>query len=172
MADRGGAPRAAVALGSNLGDREENLRFGVRELERRLDRVRASRVYRSPPREGAEGGDFLNMCVEGRPFSPVGGDPRGLMEELQYIEMAAGRSLRRGSGEARTLDLDLLLVGRRVVRRPGLRLPHSRMAERGFVLRPLAELLPDWRHPETGRTVRELADRVDADDLRPLEWER
>lgn len=157
--DAGRAGPVAVALGSNLGDRAENLRFGLRELERRLEGVRSSSVYRSRPREGVEGDEFLNMCVAGRtPGEET--DPRGLLRELRYVEMGAGRPPRRRPGRARTLDLDLLLAGGRVVREDDLVLPHPRMTERNFVLRPLAELLPGWRHPETGRSVRELAERA------------
>lgn len=161
---RTGDGPVAVALGSNLGDRPENLRFGVRELERRLTAARSSSVYRSRPREGVEGGTFLNMCVAGR-WPAESADPGALLRELQYVEMGAGRPPRRRPGRARTLDLDLLLVGDRVVREEGLRVPHPRMAERDFVLRPLAELLSDWRHPETGRTVGELAERAGGSGL-------
>lgn len=167
---RGGAGPVAVALGSNVGDRAENLRFGVREVERRLERVASSSVYRSRPKEGVEGGEFLNMCVAGRPSEGIA-SPRELLRELRYVEMAAGRSPRRPPGRARTLDLDLLLVGDRVIREEGLRVPHPRMAERGFVLRPLAELLPRWRHPEVGATAEELAERAETADLRRADLE-
>ena len=162
-------PVVAVALGSNLGDRGENLRFGLRELERQLERLRVSRVYRSHPREGVPGNDFLNMCVAGRrPRNSGADDPRELLRQLLFIEMGSGRPAGDRRGGARTLDLDLLLVGTRSVRTGSLRLPHPRLPHRDFVLRPLAELLPGWRHPETGSTVEEMAADLGEEEARPL----
>ena len=171
--------RVAVGIGSNLGDREECLRYALRELERGLERVCASSVYRSDPVEGASGGEYLNMCAVGRwspPESLAGGvkeEGRGereesvapadsasrLLDELRFVEIGAGRSVRRRKGEPRCLDLDLLLFGDATIRGPGLEVPHPRMNERAFVLRPLSEIAPDWWHPEEEQTVGELARR-------------
>ena len=158
----------AVALGSNLGDRGENLRFGLRELERKLERLRVSRVYRSRPREGVSGRDFLNMCVAGRPPGEVAGDPREILRQLLFIEIGSGRRVAHRRGGPRTLDLDLLLVGSRSVRSESLRLPHPRLPHRAFVLRPLAEVLPGWRHPETESTVEEMVENLSPGGARPL----
>lgn len=162
---------AAVALGSNLGDRHENLRFGVRELERLLARLVVSRAYRSPPREGAEGGEFLNLCAAGVLEQADCGDPRRLLRQLQFVELAAGRPPSREPGAARTLDLDLLLVGDRTVETSELCLPHPRMTERSFVLTPLAEVLPEWEHPAERRPVRALAGAVGRGGEEPVEEE-
>lgn len=162
-----GAP-AAVGLGSNLGDRASNLAVGVRGLADLLEDLRCSRVYETEPM-GVGGGHprYLNLCCVGR--SSAG--PRGLLEALLGIERAAGRRRPEGAADAgprpRTLDLDLLLFGDRVVREPGLRVPHPRMRRRPFVLVPLADVAGDWRDPVTGRTVAELAERVDASGVRP-----
>lgn len=162
-----------MALGSNVGDRSECLRFGVRELERLLRGVVVSSVYRSAPREGVRGPDFLNMCAAGRlptgDGGPAAADEAAIhrfLRELQYVEMGGGRTPSRPPGESRTLDLDLLLVGDRVVDTAELTLPHPRMKRRNFVLTPLEELLPRWRHPEIGTTVRELSERAGDGRLR------
>lgn len=160
----------AVGVGSNLGDREEALRFAARELERRLTRVALSSVYRSEPAEGARGGEYLNMCVTGTwtrasGASPAGG-ARALLEELRHVEAGAGRPPDRPAGAPRTLDLDLLLYGPHRVRGASLEVPHPRLAERPFVLLPLAELIPGGRHPVEGRTVAELAASCESGDVR------
>jgi len=83
-------------------------------------------------------------------------DPETLLATLHEIEGAVGRR-RHIRNEARVLDLDLLAVGRRVQSTPGrLVLPHPRLAERAFVLLPLRDIVPDWRHPLTGETVDEM----------------
>lgn len=169
--EREDAVPVAVGLGTNAGDREENLRFAVRELEGRLRRLRVSDVYRSEPREGARGGPFLNACAAGEwPADASDGlDPAEeatrLLRELRFVELGAGRPLERDRGEPRTLDLDLLLFGGYTVRRPGLEVPHPRMTERAFVLRPLAELMPERAVPGAGGTVAELAGRIEDDGL-------
>lgn len=165
-AGTGGAP-VAVGLGSNLGDRASNLAAGVRGLADLLEALRCSRVHETEPM-GVGGGHppYLNLCCVGR--SSAG--PRGLLEALLGIERAAGRRRPEGADadpRPRTLDLDLLLFGDRVVREPGLRVPHPQMRRRAFVLVPLAEVAGDWRDPVTGRTVAELAERVDASGVRP-----
>lgn len=155
----------AVALGSNLGDRRENVRYGVRELERLLSDVRTSNVYHAEPREGVRGGPFLNAVVAGELPADGPSSPRALLRQLLYVEMGTGRSPVRGAGATRTLDLDLLLVGDREIDEEGLTLPHPGLTRRAFVLTPLAELMPGWSHPGSGLTVRELSERAGRSDL-------
>jgi len=96
-------------------------------------------------------------------------DPREVMAALQRVETAFGRERGRPNA-ARTLDLDLIAHGRRVIDEPGLTVPHPRAAERRFVMGPLAEIAPDWRHPVLGETAKELAARAPVGaDARPLE---
>lgn len=174
------ATTVAVGLGSNVGDRVELLRFGVRELERRLERMVVSPLYRSPPREGAQGGEFLNACATGL----LSGERTGaaedgpaasaawLLAEFQYIEHGAGRPIRRERRAARTLDLDLLLFGDRRVETAELTVPHPRLTERDFVLQPLSEIAPGWRVPGRDATVGDLAGRVgdrELEEARPSE---
>jgi 2-amino-4-hydroxy-6-hydroxymethyldihydropteridine diphosphokinase len=157
--------RAYVGVGSNLGDRWANLARAARGLraEPRLALVRASRVWDTPPL-GPPQPRYLNAVLEVEAAGPA----QALLEALLRIERAAGR--RRGGARwaARTLDLDLLLFGEEVIRRPGLAVPHPEMASRRFVLAPLAELDAERIVPGTGRTVAELLAALPADGSAPV----
>lgn len=148
-------PLAAVALGSNRGDREAFLRGAIESMGR-LPATRVlgvSRFIETPPAPPSAPGDppFLNGCALLDTALP----PADLLRALQGIESASGR-LRLGSGDPRALDLDLLLWGGSVIDEPGLRIPHPRLQDRRFVLGPLAEIAPGLRHPVLDRTVSEL----------------
>ncbi|MDM0024277.1 2-amino-4-hydroxy-6-hydroxymethyldihydropteridine diphosphokinase [Variovorax saccharolyticus] len=131
--------RAFVAIGANLGDARETVRQAMDDLDRvPQTRVSArSSLYRSAPVD-AGGPDFVNAVVE----LETGLDPQALLAELQRLEAGAGRE-RPYRNAPRTLDLDLLRHGDAVLDTPRLRLPHPRMAERAFVLLPLAEIAPE-----------------------------
>lgn len=144
------AEEAYIGLGSNLGDPLETLRLARQELARLGDEVRASHLYRTKPVGGPPGqSDYLNAVVSLQPL-PNYASPEALLAALLDVEQRHGR-LRRVKWEARTLDLDLLALGRQVVSKPGLTLPHPLLMERPFVLAPLCELSPEWRHPVTGQ---------------------
>jgi 2-amino-4-hydroxy-6-hydroxymethyldihydropteridine diphosphokinase len=123
--------------------------------------VAVSRLYRSAPVD-AEGPDFVNAVAELR----TGLTPPELLQALQAIEQAQGRQ-RPHRHAPRTLDLDLLLYGQRVVEVPGLTVPHPRLHQRAFVLRPLADLAPDLEHPRLGPLAAFL-DRVAGQPVEPL----
>ena len=101
--------------------------------------------------------DYLNGAVVGRCRLA----PPALLAALMHLERERGRQ-RPYPGAARTLDLDLILMGDLVIRRPHLKLPHPRFRERRFVLEPLAAVAPDMKDPLTGRTMRELLAALDA----------
>lgn len=152
-----------MGLGSNLGDRVGHLRRGRAALAELLSDLRCSRVYETDPVGREHQPDFLNLCCVGR--TEIG--PRALLEALQAAERRAGR--RDGGGDGpRPLDLDLLLYADCRIREPGLEVPHPRMAERAFVLVPLAELVARREVPGTGSTVGALAGAVGREGVRAV----
>lgn len=144
----------AIALGSNLGDRESLLGFARSRLSTILTDLQASSNFETEP-IGLTGHQprFLNAAVVGLTTVPA----RTLLAAMQLIERDAGRE-RPYPGAARTLDLDLVLYGNQIVDEPGLVVPHPRFRERRFVLEPLAEIAPLLKDPVTGKTVQELLD--------------
>lgn len=162
--NEGRSVRIAAGLGSNLGDRRRHLTGAVRRLGELLADLRCSSVYEARPAEGVGGGAFLNLCCVGHTRL----SPGTLLARLQRIERRAGRPDPgdRGRAGPRVLDLDLLLYGDRAVRLPDLEVPHPRLAERAFVLVPLAEVAGDWTVPGLGEPVSELARRLDPSGLR------
>lgn len=158
--------RAYVSLGSNLGDREAHLRHAARALAETpgVRVVAGSRIYETDPVGPGPQGPYLNAALE---LDTTLG-PRALLDRLLAIEAERGR-VRGARNAARTLDLDLLLLGDAEVRAPGLALPHPGLADRPFVLEPLADLAPERVVPGTGRTVGALAERVrDPEAVRPF----
>jgi 2-amino-4-hydroxy-6-hydroxymethyldihydropteridine diphosphokinase len=141
----------AIALGSNVGDRESHLEFAVARLRGILSNIRTSRWHDTRPVGVHPQPNFLNGALTGRTSLP----PRLLVDELQAIERERGRE-RPYPGAPRTLDLDLILFGGEVIDEPGLQVPHPRFRERRFVLEPLAEIAGDWIDPVTGRSIEEL----------------
>lgn len=147
------SPRAQVflGLGANLGDSLGQLREAVRRLGAVLEAVRISSVYLTEPVGHRDQPDFHNLVVGG--WTRL--DPEALLRATMEIEREMGRA-RSFANAPRVIDIDLLAYEDRVMETAALTLPHPRMAERGFVLHPLAEVAPDWNHPILGQTAREL----------------
>jgi 2-amino-4-hydroxy-6-hydroxymethyldihydropteridine diphosphokinase len=138
---------ALIGLGGNLGDPQRQLSRAVLGLARLGQVVGRSSLYQSAPQGGPPGQpDYLNAVVA---LLPVCTEPEQLLAGLLAIEREQGR-VRRQPSAARTIDLDLLSWGSRVVVSETLILPHPRMMQRAFVLAPLCELYPAWRHPVSG----------------------
>jgi 2-amino-4-hydroxy-6-hydroxymethyldihydropteridine diphosphokinase len=149
--------RVAIALGSNLGDREGAFTFAADHLARFVSNLTISRSIETDPEgEGLQDQPrYLNAVAVGDTFLNAGEVLRRLLE----IEQSYGRA-RPYPGAPRTLDLDLILLGETVENSPGLSVPHPRFRRRYFVLAPLAEVAPDMRDPVTGLTVVELLERM------------
>ena len=144
--------RIYLSLGSNLGDRESNLRKAVERLAASEIRVLGcSPLYETEPVDFTEQGWFLNQVVSGETSL----FPLQLLLRLGRVERELGR-VRGVPKGPRTIDIDILFYGAAVVDTPRLEIPHPRIAERRFVLQPLADLAPELRHPVTHRTVRQM----------------
>jgi 2-amino-4-hydroxy-6-hydroxymethyldihydropteridine diphosphokinase len=148
--------RTAVALGSNLGDRLENLRAARRqitELAQVQPPVVSSAIYETEPVDCEPGASkFMNAVVE----FDYEGDLAHLLEQLVHIEEALGRKRDHRENVSRTIDIDLLYCGDRQIDNERLQLPHPRMHRRKFVLQPLADIRPELVLPNQRKTVREL----------------
>ena len=142
---------AYIALGANLGDRLATLQSAVDALRELGANLAASSVYETEPVGYLDQPPFLNAVI--RLETEL--SPNDLLNELHRIENAHAR-VRSFKNAPRTLDLDLLLYDERVIETPDLTVPHPRMADRAFVLVPLAEIAPNAMHPTSGKTIGEL----------------
>jgi len=143
--------RAFILSGTNLGDREANLDFARSSLTRGGTVMNISSCYETEPVGYLDQPWFLNQALElETPLSPS-----GLLLLCQEIESSCGR-VRTFPNAPRTLDMDILLYGDTVVNEKDLVIPHPRMAERRFVLAPLAEIAPEFVHPVLKKSIRSL----------------
>jgi 2-amino-4-hydroxy-6-hydroxymethyldihydropteridine diphosphokinase len=141
-----------LGMGSNLGDRDRNMRNAIAALRRAGVRIlRVSSLYVTEPLEIRNQPWFLNCVIEAETHLM----PRELLGLLRNIEAAAGRRRMARSGP-RVLDLDILLFADGAFKNRWLEVPHPRMAERKFVLMPLAEIAPTAHHPKLHLTVGQL----------------
>lgn len=148
----GNLVKAAVALGSNVGNRRARLDEAVVKLRPLLRAIKVSRYYETEP-VGVSGPQplFLNAAVVGETARSAS----EFLAALLAIETQLGRE-RPFANAPRTIDLDLVLFGNQMIDEPGLVVPHPRFRERQFVLEPLAEIAPDMMDPLTGKMVGEL----------------
>lgn len=142
--------RAYLGIGSNV-DRERNIASCLNALRRRFGELTVSPIYRCPA-VGFDGDDFFNLAVG----VDTTLEPEALVTELHAIEAQHGRTRQGPKFSDRTLDIDLLLYEERVFEADDLTLPRPEILEQAFVLRPLADIAPEVRHPVENRTIADL----------------
>lgn len=142
-----------VALGSNLGDREKNLKEALKHIAAlpETKAIKSSSIYETEPVGEPKQRPFYNAVVK----IETSLAPERLLQKLQEIEKAFGR-VRKEKWGPRTLDLDILLYEQQIIATDKLTIPHPLMAERAFVLEPLAEIDPEAYHPVLEKTAAEL----------------
>lgn len=143
-----------LGLGSNLGDRQKNLDTALELLTQRMKLGKISSIYDTEPVGVPPQPRFLNFVCQA--FTRL--EPMALLTLAKGIEARLGRS---GKSDApRPIDIDILLYGDEVINTPDLVIPHPRMAERAFVLMPLAEIAPNAVHPVLKKTIKEMLKSV------------
>ncbi len=140
-----------LGLGSNLGSREDNLDKAMELISQRLRLGKVSPRYDTEPVGNTNQPRFLNMVCEVSTALP----PASLLALLQGFELKLGRVPGKPNSP-RPIDLDILFYGNQMINTPELTIPHPRLAERAFVLVPLADIAPDLMHPVLHKTVKEL----------------
>ncbi|HZD55303.1 MAG TPA: 2-amino-4-hydroxy-6-hydroxymethyldihydropteridine diphosphokinase [Anaerolineales bacterium] len=150
-----------LALGTNLGDRLSNLKKAIAAMAPVITPLECSPVYETPPWGYTDQPAFLNQVIKAQTDL----DPQDLLLVLKDLETRLGREPTFRYGP-RLIDLDILFYDRVVLQSAPLAIPHPRLAERAFVLVPLADLAPDFRHPTLDKTVSELLAAVDTASIK------
>ena len=150
-----------LALGSNLGERHEHLREALKRLPPKVELHKVSSVYETAPAGYQDQPDFLNMTCQGATQL----SPRALLRYVKEIERAIGRQVTFRNGP-RVIDIDILLYDQLCIQENDLVIPHPRMAERAFVLAPLAEIAPDVVEPMHHQAIRELLHQISTQSIK------
>ena len=151
-----------LGLGSNIGDRLQNLQAAINALEPDVHPVECSPVYETPPWGFLDQPNFLNQVVKAETEL----SPGELLRYLKEIEKDLGRQDSFLNGP-RKIDLDIIFFDDAVIESPPITIPHPRMDDRGFVLLPLADLAPEFKHPVLDLSVQDMLAQVAVGDI---EW--
>ena len=149
-----------IALGTNLGNRPDNLRAALGTLPPEVNVLAESHIYETPPWGYEDQPAFLNMVVKAETCL----EPGALLKYLKQLEVQLGREGNFRWGP-RLIDLDILFYDDLIIDTPPLVIPHPRLHERAFVLVPLADVAPDVIHPVLERSVREILAGIDTQGI-------
>lgn len=149
-----------IALGTNLGERLNNLRAAIEAMAPDIIVLAESHIYETPPWGYEDQPAFLNMVVK----AETGLEPEALLRFLKQLEVQLGREQNFRWGP-RLIDLDILFYGDLILDTPPLVIPHPRLHERAFVLVPLADVAPDLTHPVFQRSVNDLLVEIDTQGI-------
>lgn len=155
--------KVLISLGSNRGNRLIMLTKALSELERSgFCIINRSKIWETSPWGFTDQPRFLNMCI----YAETKLSPEEMIKTIKNIEIKLGRndSIKWGPRE---IDIDIITIGELVIERPNLSVPHRHMHERAFVLVPLKEIFPQFRHPITGKTLDEM---IGALPVEKMEW--
>ncbi|HLP95708.1 MAG TPA: 2-amino-4-hydroxy-6-hydroxymethyldihydropteridine diphosphokinase [Saprospiraceae bacterium] len=141
-----------LSIGSNIGDRAGNLKNAIGLIEKFIGKIaKRSHVYETQPWGEPNQDAFLNMVI----MINTSLEPRDILEKITKIERELGRERKEKWGP-RTIDIDILFYGKRIIRDKGLEIPHPELHKRGFVLVPMMEIAPDFEHPVLNMQIDEL----------------
>ncbi len=149
-----------LSIGTNLGERRRNLQQAVQRLSEGMMVTAVSPVYETEPWGEIDQPAFLNICLAATTVL----SPQETLTFIKQIETDLGREPTYRWGP-RLIDIDILFFADQIEETGNLTIPHASLAERAFVLAPLAAIAPDWAHPATGQTVAQMLTAVDATDV-------
>ena len=141
-----------IGIGTNLGNRERNVRQALNYINEKIILRKLSPFIETSPAEGASGGFFLNGAMEGETTLP----PGQIVLFLQNVEVRLGRQFPREKNLPRIIDLDVLFCDKLVLCEKNLTIPHPKIRERRFVLQPLSKIAPQFNDPVSGKTIIDL----------------
>jgi len=144
-----------LALGSNLGNKKKHINEAIKLLKKKVNDIKVAKFYETKPQYYEEQGTFINTVLVG--FTNLA--PKDLLYFIKEVEIQIGRKKRFRFGP-REIDIDILFYGDLIYKDENLIIPHPLLQERGFVLKPLLDLEPDFVHPVLKKTVKELYEEL------------
>ncbi|HJS17697.1 MAG TPA: 2-amino-4-hydroxy-6-hydroxymethyldihydropteridine diphosphokinase [Anaerolineales bacterium] len=153
-----------LALGSNLGNRQDNLKQALTALTPQMEVRAKSRIYETLPWGFENQPNFLNQVVKAQTYL----EPEPLLKHIKRLEVALGRQASFQNGP-RLIDIDILFYDELVLDTPELSIPHPRLPQRGFVLLPMLDIASDLIHPVLKKSIREMAASCDLSGITPIE---
>ncbi|MCM8759290.1 MAG: 2-amino-4-hydroxy-6-hydroxymethyldihydropteridine diphosphokinase [Candidatus Omnitrophica bacterium] len=141
-----------IGIGSNKGNRKNNISKAIELLTEKVELIKISKIYKTQPQEGVRGGWFLNGVIMGKTSLT----PEMLLKFLQSIEQDLGRPANHKKNSERTIDLDILFYGNKIIEKHNLTIPHPRLDRREFVLKGLMEICPDFVHPNLKKSIKQI----------------